>query len=81
MSILRFLYQALCAFLQIKDRKHIERNFHPVAGIMPQVWDLGVLVRSKTLAWGFEMAPHRLRILVSFRLWRKFLSSAGNLCK
>ena len=26
MSILRFLYQTLCAFLQIKDRKHIEQN-------------------------------------------------------
>ena len=41
MSILRFLYQTLCAFLQIKDRKHIEQNFHSVAGIMPQGWDLG----------------------------------------
>ena len=27
MSILRFLYQTLCAFLQIKDRKHIEQSF------------------------------------------------------
>ena len=35
MSILRFLYQFLCAFLQIKDRKHIEQNFHSVAGVMP----------------------------------------------
>ena len=30
MSILRFLYQTLCTFLQIKDRKHIEHNFHSV---------------------------------------------------
>ena len=44
MSILRFLYQTLCAFLQIKDRKHIEQNFHSVAGVMPQGWDIGVLV-------------------------------------
>ena len=64
MSILRFLYQTLCAFLQIKDRNHIEQNFHSVAWVMPQGWDSGVLGGSKTLAWGFEMVPHRLHILV-----------------
>ena len=63
MSILRFLFQTLCAFLQIKDRKHIEQNFHSVAEVMPQGRDLGVLGGSKTY-WGFVMAPHRLRILV-----------------
>ena len=63
MSILRFLYQTLCAFLQIKDRKHIEQNFHSVAGVMPQ-GRLGGAGWSKTLAWGFAMAPHRLCILV-----------------
>ena len=49
----------------MKDRKHIEQNFHSVAvaGVIPQGWDLGVLVRSKTLAWGFVMAPHWLHIL------------------
>ena len=30
----RFLYQNLCVFLQIKDRKHIEHNFYFVAGVM-----------------------------------------------
>ena len=64
MSILRFLYQTLCAFLQIKDRKHIEQNFHSAARVMPQGWDLGMLGGSKTLAWRFAMAPHRRRILV-----------------
>ena len=66
MSILRFLCQTLCAFLQIKDRKHIEPNFHSVAGVIPQGWDFGGggAGGSKTLAWGFAMAPHRLRILV-----------------
>ena len=44
MSILKCSYQIFCAFLQIKDRKHIEQNFHSVAGVMPQGWDLGVLV-------------------------------------
>ena len=38
--------------------------FLSVAGVMPQGWDLGVLGESKTLALGFAMAPHRLRILV-----------------
>ena len=31
-----FLYQTLCAFLQIKDRKHIEQNLHSVAGGCPR---------------------------------------------
>ena len=43
----KFLFQTLCAFLQIKDRKHIEQNFHPVAGFMPQGWDLGCWVGQK----------------------------------
>ena len=30
-------------FSQLKDRKHIEQNFHFVAGIMPLGSDLGVL--------------------------------------
>ena len=33
----RFLYQTLCVFSQIKDRKHIEQNFHSVAKVMPGV--------------------------------------------
>ena len=63
-QIQRFLYQTLSAFLQIKDRKHTEQNFHSVARVMPQKWDLGVLSGSKTLAWGFAMALYRLHILV-----------------
>ena len=38
-----FLYQTLHVMSQIKERKHIEQNFHSVAGIMRQGWDLGVL--------------------------------------
>ena len=38
-----FLYQTLRVFSQIKDRKHIEQNFHSVAGVVPQGWDLEVL--------------------------------------
>ena len=36
----RFLYHTLCVFSQIKDRKHIEQNFHSVAGVMPLGWDI-----------------------------------------
>ena len=32
----RFLYQTLCVFSQIKDRKHIEQNFYSVAKVMPR---------------------------------------------
>ena len=50
----------------MKDRKHIEHDFHSDAGVMPQVWDWGCCGGSKTLAWGFAMAPHRLYVLVDF---------------
>ena len=32
----RFVYQTLCVFSQIKDRKHTEQNFHCVAKVMPR---------------------------------------------
>ena len=38
----RFLNQTLCVFLGLKDIKHIRRDFHSVAWVMPQGWDLGV---------------------------------------
>ena len=47
MSIVKFLYQTVCAFYQKKDRKLIEKNLHSVAGVMPQGWDLGLLVGQK----------------------------------
>ena len=65
MSISKILYQTLCVFSQIKDRKHIEQNFHSVAKVAPGR-DFGVLGESKTLALGFAMAPNRLRPLVLF---------------
>ena len=46
-------------------RKYFEQNFYSVAGVMPHGWDYGGAGGSKTLAWGFAMAPHRLRILVN----------------
>ena len=39
----RFLYQILCVFSQMKDTKHIRRDFYSVAWVMPQVWDFGAL--------------------------------------
>ena len=47
-----FLYQTLLVFSQIKDRKHIEQNFHSVAGIMPQGWDLGVMEGGQNFSVG-----------------------------
>ena len=38
----RFLNQTLCVFSQLKDMKYIRRDFHSVAWVMPQGWDLGV---------------------------------------
>ena len=39
----RFLNQTLCVFSQMKDIKHIRRDFHFPAWVMPQGWDLVVL--------------------------------------
>ena len=55
-------YQILRVFSQIKDRKHIEQNFHSVAGSMPQGWDLGYSryidakepIGSKLLSWALS---------------------------
>ena len=33
----------LCVFSQMKDTKHIRRDFHSVAWVMPQGWDFGGL--------------------------------------
>ena len=41
MLISKIIYQTLCLFSQIKDRKHTEHNFHSVAGVMPQGVRLG----------------------------------------
>ena len=60
-----------------KVKKHIEQNFHSVAWVMSQGMGLGGACGSKTLAWGFGMAPHRLRILV-WQLFFLFLTQ--NIC-
>ena len=55
MSILRFLFQTVCAFLQIKDRKHIEHNYQSVA--VPLMWDLGCWVGQKLKRWDLRWRP------------------------
>ena len=54
MNFKDFLYQTVCAFLQIKDRKHAEQNFHSVAGVIPQ----GLCFISQ-----LRLAAHQLRIV------------------
>ena len=72
MSILKiFIPNSLCVFSHIKDEKHIEQNFHSVARVMP----LGGTCGSKTLAWGFAMAPHPLRAIVSIAIWKNSVSN------
>ena len=39
----RFLNQTMCVFSEMKDIKHIRRDFHLAASVMPQGWDLEVL--------------------------------------
>ena len=42
-SISKILYQTLCLFSQMKDTKHIRRDFNSVAWVMPQRSDFGAL--------------------------------------
>ena len=37
----RFFNQTLCVFSHMKDIKHIRRDFHLTAWVMPHRWDLG----------------------------------------
>ena len=75
-----FIPNSLRVFSQIKDRKHIEQNFHSVARVMPRGVTCGCWGESKTLGWGFAMAPHRLRTLVRIiALGRKWSRPGGQL--
>ena len=40
-SQFQFFYQTLCVFSQMKDTKHIRRDFDSVPWVMPQGWDFG----------------------------------------
>ena len=67
----RFLHQTLCVFSQMKDIKHIRRDFHLAAWVMLQGWDLGGwgaqwlsgrVLDSRPKGRGFE--PHRRHCVV-----------------
>ena len=59
-SILRI---TICITIHFCQLKNLGNNIIFCQGHAPG-WDCGVLGESKTLAWGFAMAPHRLRALV-----------------
>ena len=59
-------YQTLCVFSQMKDRKHIEHNFHSVPGVMPQGWNLGVLMWAKNFSVGISDGAPSTSVLVDF---------------
>ena len=39
----RFLYQTLCVLPQMRDIKHVRRDFYFVVWVMPKGWDFGAL--------------------------------------
>ena len=53
-------------FSQIKDRKHIEQNFHSVARVMPQGWDFGGAGRVKNFSVGICDGARSTARLVEF---------------
>ena len=77
MSISKIFIPHFVCILTNKDRKHIEQNFYSVAKVMPQGGTAGMLGESKTLVWGFAMAPHRLRALVRI-VFSKVLTQQNN---
>ena len=42
-SISKIFIPTLCVFSQMKDTKHIRRDFYSVPWVMPQGWDFGAL--------------------------------------
>ena len=77
----RVLYQTLCVFSHIKDRKNNEQNFHSVARILPYGGTWGAGESKKTLLWVFAMAPTQLLVLVSLsdqvRLKLRYVATKG----
>ena len=68
----RFLNQTLCVFSQMKDIKHIRRDFHSLAWVMPKGSDLGVL-------WGVEWSKKKFfRNSTSFCKWVTYINGTCN---
>ena len=68
----KFLNQTLCVFSQMKDIKHIRRDFHSLAWVMPQGLDLGV-------PWGVERSKKIFfRNSTSFGVWVTYINGTCN---
>ena len=69
----RFFNQTLCVFSQLKDMKHIRRDFHSVAWVMPQGWDLGA-------PWGGGWGVQKLFFpnLTRFGVWITYMNGTCN---
>ena len=67
----RFLNQTLCVFSQLKDIKHIRRDFHSVAWVMPQGWDLGV-------PWGLGVPKTFFPNSTRFSVWVTYMNGTCN---
>ena len=58
----RFLNQTLCVNSQMKDIKHIRRDFYSAAWVMPQGWDLGGNVGGWGLKYIFFLNSTRIGV-------------------
>ena len=73
----RFLYQTLCVFSQIKDRKHIKQNFHSVDKVMPP--GCGGAGGVKNFSVGIcDGAPSTARSSLTLKVLQEFLVSYMN---
>ena len=63
----RFFNQTLCVFSHMKDIKHIRRDFHLVAWVMPQGSDLRVL-------WGVWGSNFFFRNSTKFGVWVTYMN-------
>ena len=65
-----FIPNSLCVFSQIKDRKHIEQNFHSVARVMPRGGTCGTWGGVKNFSVGIcNGAPSTARS--SYKCYKK----------
>ena len=68
----KFLNHTLCVFSQMKDIKHIRRDFHLAAWVMPQGWDLGV-------PWGVVVSKKFFfRKSTRFGVWVAYMNDIFN---
>ena len=68
----RFFKQTLCVFSQMKDIKHIRRDFHLAAWVMPQGWDFGGTVG------GYGVKIFFFRNSTRFGVWFTYMNGICN---